>query len=114
MHPDLLLRARAKEMLDDLIDGNVIITHVWFDLATLPVDGAATAWYLQIKTTKHYQFTFHMEGTNIAAVREAIDTDGRRLVDPASPLNPLSAIPGPRLADLDQTVFSALAQILPS
>lgn len=111
-HPDLAKYERAKEILAGVIFGDLKITSVYTDLSVYPTDGPQ-AWELDVKVTRNISLTFHMEGANISGVREFIDTDGRRLVDPAHALAVLSGMPGPLLAALEQAVMSALSHALP-
>lgn len=111
-HPELSMRDRAIEMLADVIYGDAKITCTYTDLSLFPIDGPK-AWDLEIRTTKGYRFTFYMEGINIAGVKEAIDTDGRRLVDRTRPLAILTGIPGSELATLEETVLTALSHAIP-
>lgn len=111
MKHELAMGNKAKEILEGIAAGVLVITHIYTDIAKIPNDNC-TGWVVEVKTNKNHHLTLYLEGINISSVQEVIDFDGHRLIGKHNPLAVIDWLGGQTAADVEQAVLFALSQIM--
>ena len=102
---------QARQIIDNLIDGEAGITHVYTE-KTYPALDDADRWKIELRTTDGAWLTLHMEGINVATLHQC-SIPGRVLIDTKNQIAVLPGITGDRLSILDDLVREAHSHAVP-